>query len=105
MTRKYRQTVPRVVQAPHPVLFPGAPLPFNRVEFVVLGAGEDVAWNWTCEPGGTCYVSGYTIVRRRRVREVHPRLIVTLKSGKAMLKQTRTGKPTKALRDLMRNGD
>ena len=36
---------------------------------------------------------------------VHPKLVVTRKSGEAILKQARTGKPTKALRDLMRNGD
>lgn len=36
---------------------------------------------------------------------VHPRLVVTRKSGEAILKQTRTGEPTKALRDLMRDGD
>ena len=33
---------------------------------------------------------------------VHPRLVVTRKSGEAILKATRTGKPTKALRELMR---
>ena len=105
MTRKHRQTMPRVVQAPHPTLPPGAPFPLNRVESVTLGVGEDVAWIWTCEPGGASYVSGYTIVRRRRAQEVHPKLIVTRKSGEAILKQTRTGKPTKALRDLMRDAD
>ena len=36
---------------------------------------------------------------------VHPKLVVTRKSGEAILKQARTGKPTKALRDLMRNGN
>ena len=36
---------------------------------------------------------------------VHPRLVVTRASGEAILKQTRTGKPTKALRKLMRDGD
>ena len=36
---------------------------------------------------------------------VHPRLVVTRKSGEAILKAARTGKPTKALRELMRNGD
>ena len=33
---------------------------------------------------------------------VHPKLVVTRKSGDAILKATRTGKPTKALRELMR---
>ena len=33
---------------------------------------------------------------------VHPRLVVTRKSGEAILKAARTGKPTKALRELMR---
>jgi len=33
---------------------------------------------------------------------VHPKLVVTRKSGAAILKATRTGKPTKALRELMR---
>jgi len=36
---------------------------------------------------------------------VHPRLVVTRKSGAAILEKTRTGKPTKGLRDLMRNAD
>lgn len=36
---------------------------------------------------------------------VHPRLVVTRKSGKAMLEQMEQGKPTDALRDLMRDGD
>jgi len=36
---------------------------------------------------------------------VHPRLVVTRRSGEALLKQLRTGKPTRALRDLMRNGN
>lgn len=36
---------------------------------------------------------------------VHPRLVVTRKSGEAILKQVATGKPTKALRDLMSDGD
>ena len=36
---------------------------------------------------------------------VHPKLVVTRKSGEAILKATRTGKPTKALRELMRDGD
>lgn len=34
---------------------------------------------------------------------VHPRLVVTRKSGEAILKQVETGKPTKALRHLMRD--
>jgi hypothetical protein len=36
---------------------------------------------------------------------VHPRLVVTRKSGKAMLEEMAQGKPTDALRDLMRDGD
>ena len=36
---------------------------------------------------------------------VHPKLIVTRKSGEAILRQMKTGKPTKALRDLMGDGD
>ena len=36
---------------------------------------------------------------------VHPRLVVTRKSGKRMLAQMRRGKPTRALRKLMRSGD
>lgn len=36
---------------------------------------------------------------------VHPKLVVTRKSGKEILRQMEAGKPTKALRDLMRNGD
>ncbi len=34
---------------------------------------------------------------------VHPRLVVTRKSGAAMLKRMETGKPTDALRNLMRD--
>jgi hypothetical protein len=34
---------------------------------------------------------------------VHPTLVVTRKSGDAILKKVETGKPTKALRDLMRD--
>lgn len=36
---------------------------------------------------------------------IHPRLVVTRKSGGSILKQMETGKPTDALRDLMRDGD
>ena len=36
---------------------------------------------------------------------VHPRLVVTRKSGQAILRQMRSGKATKALRKLMRDGD
>ena len=35
---------------------------------------------------------------------VHPKLLVTRKSGQAILKQLRTGKPTAALRDLLAEG-
>jgi hypothetical protein len=34
---------------------------------------------------------------------VHPKLLVTRKSGQAILKQLRTCKPTAALRDLLRD--
>jgi hypothetical protein len=36
---------------------------------------------------------------------VHPKLVVTRRTGAAVLKQIRSGKPTKALRKLMRDGD
>lgn len=36
---------------------------------------------------------------------VHPKLIVTRKSGEAILKQVRAGKPARALRELLRDGD
>jgi len=36
---------------------------------------------------------------------VHPKLVVTRKSGEAILEQMEAGKPTRALRDLMRDGD
>jgi hypothetical protein len=36
---------------------------------------------------------------------VHPKLVVTRKSGEAILKQIESGKPTAALRDLMHDGD
>jgi len=36
---------------------------------------------------------------------IHPKLVVTRRSGAAILKQMKSGKPTKALRDLMRDGD
>ncbi len=36
---------------------------------------------------------------------VHPKLVVTRKSGAQVLKHAREGKPTKALRDLLRDGD
>jgi hypothetical protein len=36
---------------------------------------------------------------------IHPKIVVTKQSGAAILKQMRTGKATKALRDLMRDGD
>jgi len=34
---------------------------------------------------------------------VHPKLVVTRKSGQAILKQIQGGKPTPALRDLLRD--
>ena len=36
---------------------------------------------------------------------IHPKIVVTKRSGAAILKQMGTGKATKALRDLMRDGD
>ena len=36
---------------------------------------------------------------------VHPKLVVTPKAGEAILGKMRTGKPTRALRDLMRDAD
>jgi hypothetical protein len=36
---------------------------------------------------------------------VHPRVVVTKRSGAAVLKEIAKGKATKPLRDLMRNGD
>jgi len=36
---------------------------------------------------------------------VHPKLVVTRKSGGAIMKQMKAGKPTKPLRDLMRDRD
>ena len=36
---------------------------------------------------------------------IQPRLVVTRKSGDAILKRVETAKPTKALSDLMRDGD
>lgn len=36
---------------------------------------------------------------------VHPKLVVTRKSGEAILKQIASGRPNKALRELMRDGD
>ncbi len=35
----------------------------------------------------------------------HPKLVVSGRSGKAILKQIETGKPTRALRRLMRDGN
>ena len=36
---------------------------------------------------------------------VHPKLVVTRRSGGTILKQMKAGKPTKPLRDLMRDRD
>jgi hypothetical protein len=36
---------------------------------------------------------------------IHPALVVTPKSGTSILEQIRSGESTKALRDLMRDGD
>jgi len=68
MPKKRKHAMPRVVPAPVPVIPAGAPLPPNRVEFVVLAPGEDVAWTWTSSPNGTSYVSGFTIFKSGRIR-------------------------------------
>jgi len=36
---------------------------------------------------------------------VHPRLVVTRESGEKVLKEMARGRPTRALRDLLRDGD
>ena len=36
---------------------------------------------------------------------IHPKLVVTRRSGAAILKQIKSGKPTKALNALMSDGD
>ena len=36
---------------------------------------------------------------------IHPRLVLTRKSGEAILKQIQSGTPTPALRELLRDGD
>jgi len=36
---------------------------------------------------------------------VHPKIVVDRKSGEAILKEIERGKPNRALRDLMRDGD
>jgi hypothetical protein len=36
---------------------------------------------------------------------VHPKLVVTRRSGEAIVKQLKSGKATKALRELMSDGD
>ena len=36
---------------------------------------------------------------------IHPRIVVSRKTGDAIVKQMKSAKPTQALRDLMRNGD
>lgn len=36
---------------------------------------------------------------------VHPRLVVSRKTGEAMLRRTESAEPTPALRELMRDGD
>jgi hypothetical protein len=36
---------------------------------------------------------------------VHPKLVVTRRSGEAIVKQMKSGKPNKALRDLMGDGN
>jgi hypothetical protein len=36
---------------------------------------------------------------------IHPKVVVSRRSGEEILKQVNGAKPTKALRELMRNGD
>jgi hypothetical protein len=43
--------------------------------------------------------------KERRSFVIHPRIVVTERSGAVILKQMRTGKATKALRELMRDED
>jgi hypothetical protein len=49
----------RTVYAPPPV-GEGA---VNRIDSVILAEDEDVEWQWTHDPDGTHFVSGYTIIR------------------------------------------
>ena len=105
--------MPRVVYPPAPFLPPSALLPPNCVVSVVLDAGERIEWTWTTDPSGARYVTGYTISRPRRARGArkkghlvgqvaprhdsvapeqrpadviaHSKLVVTRKSGEAIL--------------------
>lgn len=86
---------PRVVWAPAPALPARAPLPPNLVLSVVLQPGEEALRTWSTDAKGGSYVSGYTIVRSST-------LVVTRKSAEEILKQIRSAKPIKALRELMR---
>ena len=107
----------RVELAPAPYVPPSVPRPPNCVLSVVLEAGERVEWTWRTDPNGARYVTGYTISRPRRARGVrkkgqlvgqvalrhdsvapeqlpagmiaHSKLVVTRKSGEAILKQAR----------------
>ena len=36
---------------------------------------------------------------------IHPKVVVSRRSGEEIVKQVNSAKPTKALRELMRNGD
>ncbi len=36
---------------------------------------------------------------------VHPRIVVSRKTGEALIEQTKSAEPTPALRELMRDGD
>ncbi len=104
---EFGRSMPRVVYAPAPFLPPSVSLPPNCVVSVVLDTGECVEWTWTTDPSGARYVTGFTISKPRRARGARKTggLVVTRKSGEAILKQARTGKSTKALRQLMRDGD
>ena len=65
--RRVRDQGVRIVQAPESQLASGV-LPPNRVTSVTLRPGEDVVWTWTFTPNGGSYVSGYRIVKRKRLR-------------------------------------
>ena len=43
--------------------------------------------------------------RATGVKKVHPKIVVSAKSGRSMLRQVSSARTTKALRELMRDGD
>lgn len=62
----------RVVQAPAPFVPPSAPLPPTCAVSVLLQPGESVEWTWTHDANGARYVTGYTIIGRRRAARSRP---------------------------------